>query len=301
MSSPSNQGAGRDPGILRNRPPGPPWRVRLYDVVFDSEDPAARAFDVGLILAILLSVLVVMLDSVESIASRHHDLLAVVEWFFTILFTVEYVARLVAVRSKRRYALSFFGIIDLASIAPTYLSLILPGTQYFAAIRVLRVLRVFRVLKLVQYIGEANVLSRAVVASRHRITVFLIAVVALVVVLGSLMYLVEGADAGFTSIPTAVYWAVVTLTTVGFGDITPITPAGKLLASVIMLMGYGLIAVPTGIFSAELAQASREQASRPSAPVREAPGASMCKACGAGGHEPDASYCRRCGAPLGPS
>ena len=286
---------------MGNRPSGPSWRTRLYDIVFDSEDPAAKAFDVALILAILLSVVVVMLDSVESIADRHHDSLAVFEWLFTILFTIEYIVRLVAVRSKRRYALSFFGVIDLASVAPTYLSLILPGSQYFAAIRVLRVLRVFRVLKLVQYMGEAHVLSRAVVASRHRITVFLIAVVALVVVLGSLMYLVEGADAGFTSIPTSVYWAVVTLTTVGFGDITPVSPFGKFLASLIMLMGYGLIAVPTGIFSAELAHATLQQSQQPASGTSAGTSSRMCAACGAAGHESDARFCRRCGASLDPS
>lgn len=232
-----------------------------------------------------------MLDSVEAIATAHRTTLAGLEWFFTILFTIEYGVRLATVRSRRRYALSFFGIIDLLSIVPTYLSLVLPGTRFFAVVRVLRVIRVFRVLKLVQYVGEMAVLGRAVAASRYRITVFLIAVLSMVVVLGSMMYLIEGSDAGFTSIPVSVYWAVVTLTTVGFGDITPVTAAGRFLAAVIMLMGYGLIAVPTGIFSAELAAAgaTRRAASRDS-----------CPECGQTGHDLDARYCKRCAASLEP-
>ncbi len=268
---------------------GPPWRGKLYDILFETELLSARIFDVALIVIILASVLVVMLDSVESIVGRHDLALHVFEWIFTILFTAEYAARLASVQSKRRYALSFFGIIDLLSIIPTYLSVLLPGTQFLVIIRVLRVLRVFRVLKLVRYLGEARTLGRALAASRYRIIVFLITVVTLTVILGSFMYLIEGADAGFTSIPVAVYWAVVTLTTVGFGDITPNTPAGQMLAALIMLLGYGLIAVPTGIVSVELAQAAH--LGRVPAGIRDR----VCSGCRTGGHDVDARFCKTCG------
>ncbi len=275
-----------------NRPlNGPPWRALLHDILFEADNGVATAFDVCLILAILASVLVVMLDSVETIVERHHQLLLVLEWVFTILFTIEYAVRLAAVQSKRRYALSFFGIVDLFAIIPTYLSVLLPGAQFLVIIRVLRVLRVFRVLKLVRYLGEARTLGRALAASRYRIAVFLVTVLTLVVVLGSFMYLIEGPDAGFTSIPESVYWAVVTVTTVGFGDITPDTPLGQFLASLLMLMGYGLIAVPTGIVSVELAQAAHA-AGR----TKAAPGVRIlvCSACHSGGHDEDARFCKKC-------
>ena len=272
-----------------NRPlNGPPWRAPLYDILFEADNGAATAFDVCLILAILASVLVVMLDSVTTIVERHHQLLLVLEWVFTILFTIEYAVRLAAVQSKRRYALSFFGIVDLFSIIPTYLSVLLPGAQFLVIIRVLRVLRVFRVLKLVRYLGEARTLGRALAASRYRIAVFLITVLTLVVVLGSFMYLIEGADAGFTSIPVSVYWAVVTLTTVGFGDITPDTAVGQFLAALIMLMGYGMIAVPTGIVSVELAQAAGRMGAAPG------PRILVCSGCHSGGHDVDARFCKKC-------
>lgn len=276
-----------------NRPRnGPEWRGRLFEILFETDDGASRAFDIVLILTILASVLVVMLDSVESIVTRHGFLLHFLEWVFTIAFTVEYAARLASVHSKRRYAFSFFGIIDLLSIIPTYVSLLLPGSQMLAIIRVLRVLRVFRVLKLVRYMGEARTLARAMAASRYRIIVFLITVVTLVVVLGSIMYLLEGEDAGFTSIPAAVYWAVVTLTTVGFGDITPGTALGQFLASLIMLMGYGMIAVPTGIVSVELAYAAHAAGTTGGGPgTRD----NVCTACRTGGHDNDARFCKKCG------
>ena len=268
---------------------GPPWRGRLYDILFETDTLGGRIFDVALILIILGSVLVVMLDSVESIVGRHDLALHVLEWIFTVLFTIEYAARLASVQSKRRYALSFFGIIDLLAIIPTYLSVLLPGTEFLVIIRVLRVLRVFRVLKLVRYLGEARTLGRALAASRFRIIVFLITVLTLTVILGSFMYLIEGADAGFTSIPVAVYWAVVTLTTVGFGDITPNTAAGQMLAALIMLLGYGLIAVPTGIVSVELAQAAHLGRAPPGIPDR------VCSGCRSGGHDVDARFCKTCG------
>ena len=273
-----------------NRPEnGPPWRHRLYGLLFEAETRPDRAFDIVLILTILASVVVVMLDSVASIVARHGELLRVLEWVFTILFTLEYGARLASVQSKRRYALSFFGVVDLLSIIPTYLGLIFPNTRFLALIRVIRVLRVFRVLQMVRYMGEARMLARAMSASRYRIVVFLIAVMTMVVVLGSFMYLIEGEAAGFTSIPVAVYWAVVTLTTVGFGDITPQTAIGQFLASIIMLMGYGLIAVPTGIVSVELAAAVHAAGGEGKG------GDQVCTACRTAGHDKDARFCKTCG------
>ena len=276
---------------------GPPWRGKLYDILFETDTNGyAKAFDILLIVAILTSVVVVMLDSVESIAAEHHGLLYGAEWFFTVLFTLEYAGRLASVESKRRYSLSFFGIIDLLAIVPTYLSLLAPGTQSLAIIRILRVLRVFRVLKLVRYLGEARMLGRAMAASRYRIIVFLITVVTLVVILGSIMYLIEGEVEGtdFTSIPVTVYWAVVTLTTVGFGDITPQTTVGQFLAAIIMLMGYGMIAVPTGIVSVELAYAAHA-ARRTGDPSASHQNDMVCSACRAPGHDEDARFCKTCG------
>lgn len=272
------------------RAPGPdasPLRRRTYEVIFGHQTRGGRLFDVVLIAAILASVLAIMLESVPHASVSRRQFLRTAEWVFTGLFTVEYALRLWCVRRKRLYALSFFGIIDLLAILPTWLSLIVPGGQALSVIRVLRVLRVFRVLKLARYIVESNVLSRALKASRYKITVFVFGVLSVVVVVGSLMYLIEGAEAGFTSIPTSVYWAVVTLTTVGFGDITPLTPLGKALATVVMILGYGIIAVPTGIVSVELAEATRAQRS-----TRTCPG------CGRSGHDPDAGWCKWCGAQL---
>ncbi len=273
---------------------GPPWRGQLYDILFETDTRGGRAFDVLLMVAILASVLVVMLDSVDTIAASYHNFLYVAELVLTILFTLEYAGRLASVESKRRYALSFFGIIDLMAIIPTYLSLLLPGTHFLASIRVLRVLRVFRVLKLVRYLGEARTLARAMAASRYRIIVFLITVLTMVVILGSFMYLIEGADAGFTSIPVSVYWAVVTLTTVGFGDITPNTPVGQLLAVIIMLLGYGMIAVPTGIVSVEMVYAARV-AGRTGTAAPRAAGDMVCTSCRTAEHDPDARFCKTCG------
>jgi len=278
-----------------NRPDnGPHWRRRLYVILFEGDrHRLGKLFDEGLIVVILASVAVVMLDSVVWVQERYASWLHLFEWVFTVLFTIEYAARLASVQSKRRYALSFFGIVDLLSIVPTYVSLFLPGAQMLSAIRLLRVLRVFRVLKLVRYLGEADMLGRALVASRYRIAVFLIAVLTTVVILGSFMYLIEGPAAGFTSIPVSVYWAVVTLTTVGFGDITPMTAFGQFMAAMIMLLGYSLIAVPTGIVSAEMAHVVSD--GRELARAREA-GPGICTICRSGNHDADAKFCKKCGA-----
>ncbi len=267
--------------------PSGSWRNALYKIIFEADTPTGKHFDLILIWSIVLSVLAVMLDSVSAIRDRLGMQLYAVEWFFTILFTVEYVLRLVCVNQPLRYAASFFGMVDLLSIVPTYLSLFIPGSQYLLVIRVLRVLRVFRVLKLAHYLGEAKVLMQALRASRRKITVFLFTVLTIVIIVGSLMYIVEGAENGFTSIPRSIYWAIVTLTTVGYGDISPQTAVGQALASVIMIMGYGIIAVPTGIVTVEISRAEQKRVT-----------ARTCPECLAEGHDGDAGHCKYCGKKL---
>lgn len=278
----------------------------LYDVIFESDSPAGKAFDVLLILAILASVVVVMVDSIPAISQELRRAMWYAEWAFTLAFSVEYVVRLWVVRRPLRYARSFFGLVDLFAILPTYVALAFPGAQYLLTIRVLRVLRIFRVLRLAHFVGEANVIGRAMVASRHKIGIFLFTVVTAATVLGSLVYVIEGPASGFDSIPRAVYWAIVTLTTVGYGDIAPATPIGQGVAAVIMLLGYGMIAVPTGIFTVEMGRASVPAASSGSGPVdgRAAmaspevspPKAGLeCGSCGRSETDPEARFCRYCG------
>ena len=276
----------RAPPDVTERPGG--LRARLHEVIFEADTPAGRAFDLLLLLAITASVIVVMLESVAAIRLRVGPTLRALEWGFTVLFTVEYLLRLASVHRPLRYAVSAFGIIDLLAILPTYLSVLLPGAQSLLVVRLLRLLRIFRVLKLAEYIRESHTLVQAMRASRRKIEVFLLAVVTIVVIVGSLMYLVEGEQHGFTSIPVSIYWAVVTLTTVGYGDLAPATPLGQGLSILLMLTGYGIIAVPTGIVTAELTRAAA------AAPVS----AQACPSCGLGAHEHDAVYCRRCGAKL---
>ncbi len=263
------------------------WRESLHRVIFEAETPGGKGFDVILILAIASSVAAVMLDSVNSLRNDYGDLLYGIEWMFTLLFSVEYVLRLLCALRPFAYARSFFGLVDLLAIVPTYLSLLLPGTQYLTVVRLLRVLRVFRVLKLAQYLGEANLLTQALRASRRKVTVFLVTVLTLVVILGSMMYVIEGEENGFTSIPHSVYWAIVTLTTVGYGDISPQTDLGKVLASIVMIMGYGILAVPTGIMTAELSMVMRQRMS-----------SKVCPACGVPGHDDSAAFCKMCGGNL---
>ncbi len=231
------------------------WRKRWHEIIFEAETPEGRLFDVWLLVAILLSIVLVMLESVREINEQYGEWLRYGEWFFTLLFTLEYIARLLTVRSPWRYAVSPLGIIDLLSILPTYMSLFFAGTQYFMVIRVLRLLRVFRILKLAHYVHEARVLGTALQASREKIIVFLMAVLSLVIILGTIMYWVEGPENGFTSIPRSIYWAIVTLTTVGYGDIAPATPLGQFISSLVMILGYGILAVPTGIVTSELTHA----------------------------------------------
>lgn len=269
---------------IPNDPGGGGIREKLFTIIFGSDTRAGKAFDVFLIAMIILSVVAVMLDTVTNVNIRYGDALYAAEWFFTIVFTIEYLVRLWVVKSPRQYATSFFGLVDLLSIIPTYLSLIFTGAQYMLVIRVLRILRVFRILKLARYVGEADALMLALRNGRRKILVFLYTILTLVVVFGALMYLIEGAEGGFTSIPRGVYWAIVTLTTVGYGDISPVTPVGQALASIIMIMGYGIIAVPTGIYAAELSHV-----------IRQARSLHACGSCGSVGHDSDASFCRKCG------
>jgi voltage-gated potassium channel len=263
------------------------WRGVLHEIIFEADTAAGRWFDIALIWCIVASVLVVMLESVGSIRAQYGPLLYRAEWFFTALFTIEYLLRLLSVRRPWRYATSFFGIVDLLAILPTYLSVLFPGSHYLLTIRSLRLLRIFRVLKLSEYLSEAEVLMSALRASRRKISVFLFAVLTVVLIIGSLIYFVEGEAHGFTDIPTSVYWAIVTLTTVGYGDLSPHTPVGKALAAMVMILGYGIIAVPTGIVTAELSSASRKPIST-----------QACPECSAEGHDADAIHCKYCGARL---
>jgi len=278
--------------MLRTTPPPeyaerPGLRGALSEIIFGVDSKWGRRFDIVLIAVICASVVAVMLESVAAVRIRFGGALYAAEWGFTVLFTIEYVLRLYCARSAARYAVSFFGVVDLLAVIPTYLSVLIPGAQFLLVIRLLRILRVFRVLKLAKYLTEAHLLTEALKASRRKITIFVFAVLTLVTILGSLMYLIEGAENGFTSIPRGIYWAIVTLTTVGYGDISPQTPLGQALAAVVMIMGYGIIAVPTGIVTAELARVGAEVRSH------------LCGGCGAESHRPDADYCWRCGERFG--
>jgi voltage-gated potassium channel len=281
-------------------PPEPhPDRVHLHTIIFGHETPAGKAFDVILIALIFTSVVAVSLETLAGLPPLAKRSLRVLEWVLTISFTIEYVLRLLAVRRPAAYAGSFFGVVDLLAILPTYVRLVVPGAQTLLVVRLLRLLRVFRVLKLSRYLREARTLGRALRASARKIAVFLLVVGSLVVVIGSLMYVVEGAEHGFTSLPTSMYWTIVSLTTVGYGDIAPQTPLGQFLASLVMILGYGIIAVPTGIVTVELAQTEAAEArEREAAAHAGGDHTRPCAQCGARGHAPDALFCRRCGTRL---
>jgi len=259
----------------------------LHEILFEADTPAGKRFDLALLVLIGVSVLAVCLESVGEIRSRYGHELRIAEWCITILFTLEFLTRLAAVRQPARYVASFYGIVDLLSFLPTYLSLFVPGTQSLLVIRALRLLRVFRILKLTHFMGEARMLHAAMRGSARKIIVFLGVVVTTVLIAGALMYVVEGESHGFTSIPLAIYWAIVTMTTVGFGDLVPQTVLGQFLASLLMIMGYGIIAVPTGIVTVELTAAARA-----------ANNTQACPTCGAEGHDNDAQFCKRCGGKL---
>ena len=267
-----------------------PWRRRLHEVVFEADTPGGKLFDVLLIASSIISVTAVMLDSVTSIHDRHGPLLARIEWGFTILFTLEYAVRLLSVHRPRRYVTSFFGLVDLLAILPTYLSVFMTGAESLLVIRALRLLRIFRVFKLGRVLKEADLLVAALRASRAKITVFVTGVLSTAVIVGSLLYLIEGEASGFTSIPRAMYWAIVTMTTVGYGDIAPQTPLGQIAASGLMILGYAIIAVPTSIVSVELARMN------PYSKVST----QACLSCSREGHDADAAYCKHCGSALHP-
>lgn len=267
------------------------WRLKVYTIIFEADTVAGRRFDVLLILAILLSVGVVMADSVQSLSRQHKLVFLSLEWLFTVFFTLEYIARLVCVRRPLRYATSFFGVIDLLALLPTYLALFFPELYALIDVRVLRLLRVFRVFKLAAYVSEYQSLAMALAASRRKILVFLSAVLMLVLIFGTVMYVIEGPGNGFTSIPTSVYWAISTLTTVGFGDLVPKTDFGRLIASFMMLMGWGTLAVPTGIVTAEIA--AQRMGQRAASPTTR-----TCHECLTEGHAESAKFCFNCGAEL---
>ena len=259
------------------------WRRRLHEVIFEADTRAGRIFDLVLLWLIIASVIVVILESVNSLGEEYGEAFYYIEWIFTVLFTLEYILRLMSVRRPLNYAFSFFGVIDLLAILPGYLSLFVPGTHYLLTIRILRLLRIFRILKLTEYITEARVITSALRASRRKISVFMLAIVAIVTVVGSLMYVVEGEEHGFNDIPTSIYWAIVTLTTVGYGDLSPKTSLGKTLASIVMILGYAIIAVPTGIVTAELTRANRKYSTQ------------VCPECHSQDHDADAVFCKYCG------
>jgi voltage-gated potassium channel len=263
------------------------FRMRLHEIIFESDTRAGRAFDITLIFLILLSVTLVMLESVSEIRADYGELLYAGEWALTLIFTVEFLLRIYAVQKPLKYIFSFYGLVDLMAVIPTYLSLLIPGAQSLLVVRTFRMIRIFRILKLSNYLGQANVLYSALIASRPKITVFLVGVTSVVITMGALMYMVEGEANGFTSIPTSIYWAIVTLTTVGFGDITPQTPTGQFLASCLMILGYGVIAIPTGIVTSELMRPSSLGVS-----------GQACPACGHSSHDIEALYCSRCGSKL---
>jgi voltage-gated potassium channel len=262
------------------------FRDKLYEIIFEAETPAGKWFDVVLLWAILVSVLVVFLESIYELRVYYGDIFYYLEWFFTILFSIEYILRIISTKKPLGYIFSFYGVIDVLAILPTYLSLVISGSQYLLVIRILRLLRVFRILKLTHMIRQAAILRKALIASRGKIAVFLFAVLTLIVIIGAVMYVIEGPENGFTSIPFSMYWAIVTMTTVGYGDISPQTTIGQIFASFVMIMGYAIIAVPTGIVSVEIADVTKRSSVQ------------VCPVCFKEGHDPDAKYCKYCGSSL---
>ncbi len=266
------------------------WKFRLHEIIYEADTPMGRLFDIVLLILILLSVVTVMLESVTAYDLKFHQTFYVIEWIITIFFTIEYIARIIVVKKPQKYIFSFYGIIDLLSTIPLYLSFILVGSNYLLTVRALRFLRVFRILKITRYVGEGNKLRKALVESRAKIFIFIFAVLIVAVIAGTLMYLIEGEESGFKNIPVSIYWCIVTLTTVGFGDIAPITPAGQFLATLIMILGYGVIAVPTGIVGAQYVRSTSEEYVHVNS--------QSCRNCGAKQHRDEAKYCYNCGTHL---
>jgi voltage-gated potassium channel len=263
-----------------------PWRTRVYEIIFEADTVGGKTFDLILLITIFISVVVVVVESVKPIRDEHGTLLLQAEWAFTILFTIEYILRLISVRKPWKYAVSLFGVIDLLAILPNYASLFFPSVHYLLAIRILRLLRVFRILKLTEYVSEAQVITTALRASARKIAVFLLAILVLVTIIGSVMYVIEGEKNGFENIPMSIYWAIVTMTTVGYGDLSPQTPLGQVFASVVMIMGYAIIAVPTGIVTVELGRSGRKISTQ------------VCPECTSQDHDADAVFCKYCAASL---
>lgn len=272
------------------------WKTKLHEIIYEADTPKGKIFDVILLIAILASILLVMLESVKSFDAQYHQLLNISEWIITILFTIEYIARIITVKKPLNYIFSFYGVIDLLSTIPKYISLLFGGIHALAALRALRLLRIFRILKLARYLGASNTLMKALKASRVKISVFLFTVIIISIILGTIMYLIEGDEAGFTSIPASVYWCIVTLTTVGYGDISPITPLGQFIASIVMILGYGIIAVPTGIVSAEYATQFKADKDETDSDI--VLNSQSCQNCLEENHNDDAEFCYNCGEKL---
>ena len=262
------------------------WRAKIHEIIYGTHTPAGKLFDIILLFAIIYSIVIVMLESVKSLDNKYHDFFNISEWIITILFSIEYILRIISVSKPRKYIFSFYGIVDLLSTLPKYISYFIVDTHFLSVFRALRLLRVFRILKLIRFVGESNNLIRALKNSRSKIFIFIFFIFIISIILGTVMYLIEGPENGFKSIPQSIYWCIVTLTTVGFGDITPQTPLGQILATFIMIIGYGIIAVPTGIVSAEYT-ASKEKTPNLTN--------SACENCGADIILSDAEYCRKCG------
>nr|WP_297788129.1 ion transporter [uncultured Allomuricauda sp.] len=282
---------------MKDTKPLPKWKNKLHEVIYEADTPSGKFFDIVLFILIVISVILVMLESIDDFDQHYHSTLLTLEWIVTIFFTLEYIARLISIKKPLRYVFSFYGIIDFLSTIPLYLSYILAGSQVLLAVRAFRLLRIFRILKLVKFIGEASQLQSALRASRAKIAVFIYVVLILSVILGTLMYIVEGDEAGFTSIPRSIYWTIVTLTTVGYGDIAPITNLGQFIATVIMILGYGIIAVPTGIVTAEFAR-NKNNKDEDDDGFMVHVNTQACPSCGIEGHRDDATHCFNCGHPL---
>lgn len=275
---------------MKEKKPHNGWKNTLHEIIYEADTPKGKWFDIILFILIIISVILVMLESVKEIDLKYHDILFSLEWVITIFFTIEYIARIISIKKPFKYIFSTYGLIDFFSTIPLYISYIFAGSQVLLAVRALRLLRIFRILKLVQFIGEASQLKKALKASRAKIAVFIYAVLILSVIMGTIMYLVEDDEAGFTSIPRSIYWAIVTLTTVGYGDIAPQSSIGQLIATVVMILGYGIIAVPTGIVTAEFTKQGKNE--------KVHLNTQACPSCSLEGHQDDASHCYKCGSQL---
>jgi voltage-gated potassium channel len=268
--------------------PGQSWRVKLHETIYESNTTAGKTFDIALLVCIIGSIIVVTLDSVEDYHNKFGEIFYVLEWVFTFLFTIEYILRIISIKNPLKYVFSFLGLIDLLAIIPSYLSIFLVGAQSLLVLRALRLLRIFRIFKLTHFLTEMEFLKTAVYTSLKKISIFMLVVFTMVLILGPIMYLVENGENGFQSIPDSIYWGIVTITTVGYGDISPVTPLGKFIASIMMFIGYGIIAVPTGIITTDIAMAVRNKKH----------GHETCPGCGQEGHDRDAKFCKYCGSGL---